>query len=344
MGVPSTGLVKWLTRMLSDITEEGTISRLELAHVIEGEHAERLELWRNKSDEARDPQELAQEIQDRAEDDVQSRITGQPQRYVVYAFRGDADIHESQHGFLVRPRSVRHGDDSEPPNERGIVGQSMRHNEGMHRLLLNGCEALVGRLAADLDRERTARVKAEELNWSMHDRYQQLLDKEHERRLAEAKELMKARRMDELLGVATALLPIVITKVVGGAAAQAPAQLSAVVPELVPVDPKDAAIRHFFASLSEEEISGVLGSLSSTNQVALAELHRAFGEPAPGPADVAARQLAARKFLKALSEQETRGVFASLTAENRDRLIELYSQYREIEEAEQNSKPEILRS
>ena len=111
-----------------------------------------------------------------------------------------------------------------------------------------------------------------------------------------------------------------------------------------PVDPKDAAIRVFFAGLSEVEISGVLGSLSGTNQLALAELHRAFSDGATGPADVAARQLTIRKFLKGLNEEELTGVFASLSDANRAQLLALYTQYRDIEQAEQASKPEILRS
>ena len=33
-------LVKWLTRMLADVTEAGSIGRFELIHKVEGEHAE----------------------------------------------------------------------------------------------------------------------------------------------------------------------------------------------------------------------------------------------------------------------------------------------------------------
>jgi hypothetical protein len=356
MSAPSFGLVKWLTRYLSDVTEEGVIERFELFHTIEGEHADRLELWRNSADDPCDPQELAQEIQDAADRDVQSRISGQPQRYVVYAFRAEGEEHESQMSFLVRPglHQTRYGEDSEPPTEKGVIAHFMRQNENMHRLMIGSQQATVGQLTSDLERERSARQKSEDLHWSMFDKYQKLLDKEHERRIAEAKELMKARRLDEMLGVATALLPIVVTKLIGAinqqpaaAATTQPQGGAAAAPALAPMyppDPKDAAIRLFFAGLSEVEISGVLGSLSGANQLALAELHRAFSEESTSPADVAARQLAIRKFLKGLSEQELRGVFASLSDGNRSQLLGLYAQYREIEQAEQDSKPEILRS
>jgi len=357
MSAPSFGLVKWLTRQLSDVTEEGTIARFELFHTIEGEHADRLELWRNSIDDPCDPQELAQEIQDAADRDVQSRISGQPQRYAVYAFRAESEEHEGQMSFLVRPslHQSRYGEDSEPPTEKGVIAHFMRQNENMHRLMIGSQQATVGQLTSDLERERSARQKSEDLHWSMFDKYQKLLDKEHERRIAEAKELMKARRLDEMLGVATALLPIVVTKLMGSinqppvpAMTMTPAQeVTAAPPALAaqyPVDPKDAAIRLFFAGLSEVEISGVLGSLSGTNQLALAELHRAFADEAASPADVAARQLTVRKFLKGLNEQELGGVFASLSDSNRTQLLALYSHYREIEQAEQSSKPEILRS
>ena len=357
MSAPSFGLVKWLTRYLSDVTEEGMIARFELFHTIEGEHADRLELWRNSTDDPRDPQELAQEIQDAADRDVQSRISGQPQRYAVYAFRAESEEHDGQTSFLVRPtlHQSRYGEDSEPPTEKGVIAHFMRQNENMHRLMIGSQQATVGQLTSDLERERSARQKSEDLHWSMFDKYQKLLDKEHERRIAEAKELMKARRLDEMLGVATALLPIVVTKLMGSinqqsapAATTAPAQAALPAPPALaaeyPVDPNDAAIRLFFAGLSEVEISGVLGSLSGTNQLALAELHRAFSDEAASAADVAARQLTVRKFLKGLNEQELGGVFASLSDGNRSQLLALYAHYREIEQAEQASKPEILRS
>ena len=109
-------------------------------------------------------------------------------------------------------------------------------------------------------------------------------------------------------------------------------------------DPKDAAIRSFFANLSETEISGVLGCLSGANQIALAELHRAFSAASAEPAEIMARQLAVRKFLKGLSEREVASVFASLGDSNRALLLALYSQYRDVEQSEQDRKPEILRS
>ena len=344
---PAESLVKWLTRLLSDVTEGGSIGRFELIHKIEGEHAERLDIWRNDSDSPRSPDELAKEVQDAAQRDVQSRVTGLPQRYVVYAFRGQSHDHESQHAFLVRPgvHLSRQGEDSEPPTEKGVIAHSMRHDEAVHRLFISGGEVLIGRLATELERERDARSKAEQLNWTMVEKYQGLLDREHERRVAEAKELMKARRVDELMGVATALLPILATKLLaGGQQAQQTQQLAAGAEQAAFVDPKDVAVRHFFSGLSETEITSILGCISSTSQIALAQLHSSFASDSTTPADVMARQLAIRKFLKTLSEDEFKNILASLTEQNRKMLIALYSQYRELEEQEQARKPEILRS
>ena len=343
MAAPGQSLVNWLTRLLSDVTEAGAIGRFELIHKIEGEHAERLDIWRNESDSARNPEELAQEIQDAAQRDVQSRVTGIPQRYVVYAFRGQGEDHESQHAFLVRPglHLSKQGEDSEPPTEKGVIAHSMRHDENVHRLFISGGEVLIGRLATELEREREARSKAEHQNWTMFEKYQALLDREHERRITEAKELMKARRVDELMGVVTALIPILATKLLNGPQL---AQLPAGADAPSAIDPKDAAVRHFFSCLSETEISSVLGCLSGSSQIALAQLHSAFAMEAPTPADVMARQLAIRKFLKTLSEAEVKNIFASLSESNRKLLIALYSQYRDLEEQEQARKPEILRS
>jgi hypothetical protein len=90
MSAPSQNLVKWLTRMLADITDAGAIGRFELIHKIEGEHAERLDIWRCDTDSPRSPDELGQEMQDAAQRDAQSRVSGLPQRYVVYAFRAQS--------------------------------------------------------------------------------------------------------------------------------------------------------------------------------------------------------------------------------------------------------------
>jgi hypothetical protein len=342
---PSQNLVKWLTRMLADITEAGAISRFELIHKVEGEHAERLDVWRCDSDSPRGPDDLGQEMQDAAQRDAQSRVTGLPQRYVVFAFRAQSEEHESQHAFLVRPGShlSRLGEDSEPPNEKGVIGQSMRHGESMHRLFITGGEVLIGRLSNELEKERDARAKAEQLNWSFFEKYQALLDREHERRVTEAKELMKARRVDELMGVVTALVPILATKLLGNAPAQTGGQ-----PQLgttvEAADPKDLAVRHFFSCLSETEITSILGCISNSSQIALAQIHSSFSGDSQSPADVMARQLAIRKFLKTLSEQEIKSILASLSEPNRKLLIALYAQYRDIEEQEQSRKPEILRS
>ena len=347
MSAPGQNLVKWLTRMLADVTEAGSIGRFELIHKVEGEHAERLDVWRSESDSPRSPDELAQEIQDAAHRDAQSRVTGLPQRYVVYAFRAQSEEHESQHAFLVRPGShlSRLGEDSEPPTEKGVIAHSMRHDESMHRLFITGGEVLIGRLSSELERERDARVKAEQLNWSVFEKYQALQDREHERRIAEAKELMKARRIDELMGVVTALIPIMATKLLGSGQPRAaePQLGGAAAPEVAP-DPKDLAVRHFFSCLSETEITSILGCISSSSQIALAQIHASFTSESQSLADVMARQLAIRKFLKMLSEQEIKAILASLTEQNRKLLIALYAQYRDIEEQEQARKPEILRS
>ena len=343
MSAPSQNVIKWLMRMLSDVTEGGSIGRFELIHKIESEHAERIDVWRNESGNARNPEELAQEIQDAAQRDAQSRVTGMPQRYVVYAFRANSEDHESQQAFLVRPglHLSKQGEDSEPATDKGVIAHAMRHDENVHRLFISGGEVLIGRLSTELERERDARSKAEQMNWTMAEKYQGLLDREHERRVAEATALMKARRVDELMGVVTALLPILATKFLAG---NSPQQLPAAPATASEVDPKDAAVRHFFSCLSEVEISSILGCISSSSQIALAQLHSAFSTESPTPADVMARQLAIRKFLKTLSESEVKNIFASLSESNRKQLIALYSQYRDLEEQEQARKPEILRS
>ncbi|MFZ5895047.1 MAG: hypothetical protein ACOY0T_28565 [Myxococcota bacterium] len=347
MATATAALIKWLTPLLSDLTEQGPITRFELIHVVEGEHPERLELWTLSAESLPDAQEFGTEIWERADADAQSRAAGQPQRYVVYAYRGQNELHETQHAFLARGRAQlgRLGDDSEPPTTKGLLAHFMRHDESIHRLLMSANESLLGRLAHDLERERVARQKAEEINWSMFEKYQGLLDREHERRLAEAKELMKARRMDELMGVVTALLPILATKFLanGQAGANAPTMAgSQRQAELV--DPKDAAVREFLSGLSESEVSSVLASLSPSNQLALIELHRSFSDETATAADVMARHLAIRKFLKGLNENEMKSILASLSESNRQRLLVLYAQYRVLEEQEQGRKPEILRS
>src|SRR3972149_10661150 len=105
MSVPEPNLIKWIAAQLSDITGDGTFSRLELWHAIEGEGGERLRVVDELGDS--DADTLAEGIWGICEHDAATRTYDVPQRYVVMAFRqNDAESEPSdRYPFLIQGRS-----------------------------------------------------------------------------------------------------------------------------------------------------------------------------------------------------------------------------------------------
>src|SRR5262245_56801040 len=104
---PDQKLLEFIRKFRVDLTPEGTITRLELYHSIEGSMGERLATFEMADrDEDEDPDDLAQEIWDTCEEDAATRPQGSIERYVIQAFRGDTREPDEQKAFTTRGKMV----------------------------------------------------------------------------------------------------------------------------------------------------------------------------------------------------------------------------------------------
>lgn len=262
---------KWLIAQIGDPTNPGNrapISKIELYHTVEESPAERLQVF--ELEEGPDVRDLAQSIWDIAENDASSRALGMPQRYILWSYRGESGEMEAQFAFRLSGKTLMRGhldlgEGSEPATERGHVGQMMRHNESLYRMVMLMTDATTGRLAAELQAERQLRSEIEGRWMEAIKLTQELLDRKTEREIFEARETAKARRHDELMSFFTSMMPIVATHIMGH---KAGGDATSVM--------RDAGIGKILKNLSQEEAMGIMRSLKGTNQLAFMELYKSY--------------------------------------------------------------------
>ncbi len=265
-------LLKWLKRQILDIhvgdEEPQPLCRVDLIHTIEGEGFEKLETLRVTDDS--DVESLAETLYSAAEHDASTRTSGSVQRYCVLAFRDASDraIHESSHSFIVRVNTAKllMGGDSDPPTEKGHAGQMMRHDENMHRIMMQVTEAFSGRIANELARETQLRQKAEERNDQLKAREEDLLDRKHEREMDRASRLQQAKFFAELAGLVTTMAPLVVGRLLAGKEA------------VMAPNARDLAIQQFLKSLDGAQVKGIMEALKPPQQVALMEVYQSYAE------------------------------------------------------------------
>lgn len=184
---PDQRLLEFIRRFRVDLTPEGTITRLELYHSIEGQLGERLSTFEMADrDDDEDPDDLAQEIWDSCEEDCSTRPTGSVERYVIQAFRGDTREPDEQKAFTCRGSCVTGlvGNSSEPPTEAGMRMAGMRQTNDLHGLVVRMAEATAGSAAVALERERQETQRLRALVLEGEQVKQQMLDRSLERELA----------------------------------------------------------------------------------------------------------------------------------------------------------------
>jgi hypothetical protein len=213
---PNQKLLEWVRKFRADLTPEGTITRVELYHAIDGEMGERLATFEMADrDEDEDPDDFAQEIWDEAEDDASTQPTGSFQRYIVKAYRGDTREPDEQKSFTTTGKLVTAltGNGSEPPTHRGEIMQGMRERGDLHNLVVRLCEATSGSAAVQLQRERDENNRLREVGYKYEQLRQELLDKSLERDLARKDAENSAQQMSMLWGTLIQLAPVVLSRI-----------------------------------------------------------------------------------------------------------------------------------
>lgn len=331
MSAPPT-ILKWIRFQLADLTEKLRITRIELFHMVEGENGERLQVFKLK--DAEDPNDLATLVWETADGDASSRHHGVSHRYTMLAFRSEIDAPEAQHSFLVHGKGMQHDKsflDTEvgASNEKGLMGQLMRQNAELHRLVIMD----QGRMSAELEAERRRRQNMEEQAHKTFELHQKLMDRAGERELLHAKEISRERRMDELTDMFKTIGPTMIMKVFSQE------KLMQSMPQ------SDSAIRshlvgQLLTSLTPEEFQGIYNALDGMHQFTFIQLNTNFHQGKLDNATLEVIDQSIKTFLSSLSDKEAEGIFKALrTAESHAAFENLYKSYGRQYQEDQEKRP-----
>lgn len=331
MPAPPT-ILKWIRFQLADLTDKLRIVRIELFHMVEGENGERLQVFKLK--ETEDPNDVATLVHETAENDAASRHHGVSHRYTMLAFRNEIDAPEAQHSFLVHGKGMQADKsflDNEvgAANERGLMGQLMRQNAELHRLVVMD----QGRLSAELEAERRRRQNMEEQAHRAFELHQKLMDRAGERELLHAKEISRERRMDDMVDMFKTIGPTMLLKMFNQT------QLTQMMPKT------DSAVRShligkLLANLSPEEIAGIMNALEGIHKFTFIEMSTNFNRGVLDNATLETVDSAIKAFLASLSTKEAEGIFAALRSPENIAMFEnLYKSYGRQYEEDQEKKP-----
>lgn len=299
---PDQRLLEFIRKFRVDLTPEGTITRLELYHSIEGSMGERLATFEMADrDDDEDPDDLAQEIWDEAEADAATRPTGSVERYVIQAFRGDTREPDEQKSFTVRGKLVTAliGNGSEPPTPAGERWAEMRRTNDLHALVVRMCEATAGSAAVQLERERQENNRLREVAFEYEKLRQQLLDNSLDRELKRKEAEASSQQMQMLMGALLQLAPIVLHRLLATPAppgAALPLQPAPPAPAAAPPAPsptpehvvvRDAMIAKLLETFTMEQMQAMLGSFDAAQKQQFLAVYTSFREHPPTPSAAA---------------------------------------------------------
>jgi hypothetical protein len=205
---------KWLVRSI----ETESIDRLVIRHDTGAEVAT------IRADEGGSFESGERQI-DEIVSDVSERILqdaiglGGVQRYIVSAYSGDHAVTRLPIRENAEAASRAPGDpiDSEPPTEKGLLTQTMRHleiSERTHATVVANIFAMQTRMLREKD-ERISHL--EERHWETVIAAEQLVSDHHRRQLENKAADQKAEAMREVLGTFLQLAPTAVNKLAGRA-------------------------------------------------------------------------------------------------------------------------------
>jgi len=217
---------------------------------------------------------LAGEIFELSQDVARTQIG--MARFRVHARHGN--VARAQFPFVVRGQAqLPLGEganvvESEPATPAGMVGQAMRHNEALMRLMMETVGAMTEGLRQENLALRERAAKAEEVWMEGRLKLEELLDRSQARKIQEAKELGGEQRKDLMLRkLADEVIPQV--------AKQLPGVLEHVglLPEgsktaETDADKLKAELRGILAKLPADKAELLVGSLSPEDQERLSSL------------------------------------------------------------------------
>lgn len=298
---PDQRLLEFIRKFRTDLTPEGTISRIELHHSVEGEMGERLDSFEMADrDDDEDPDDLAQEIWDVAEEDSATRATGSVQRYVVQLFRGDTREPDAQKAFTTvgKLSTALTGNGTEPPTPRGEMMQAMRERNDMHALVVRMCEATAGAAAVQLQREREENGRLREVGYKYEQLRQEMLDRQLERDLKRKDEESSQQLNQMLIGTLLQFAPVILGKLLAPApppGAATPLPPPTATPETAassppapapskPIVERDRTIAELLGSVTLPQMQSLLNAFDDEQKAKFLKAYTSYRDHPPEPA------------------------------------------------------------
>jgi hypothetical protein len=245
----------WLLRTL----EADPIDRLVIRHDTGAEVATLREPFVSPGDGL---DELGASIADRIFEDALG--LGGMQRYIVTAYVADRTIAR----LTVRENADASGAgrlpgdpvDSEPPTERGLLTQTMRHleiSERTHATVVANIFAMQAKMLREKD-ERIAHLESR--HWETVIAAEQLVSDHHRRELENKAADQKAEATREILGTVLQLMPTAINKLTG----------KAILPEKT--SPALVGLRALVGTLKSEQLEALKFVLTAPQLETLTEI------------------------------------------------------------------------
>jgi len=123
-------------------------------------------------------------------------VKGEFRSQFPFVVRGSAQIPFSEGGTGL-PGMVT---ESEPATPTGIVGQAMRHNEALMRMMIESMGAMTEGLRQENEALRSRVVRAEEVWQQGREKLEDLMDRSMDRHIREQKELASITHREALVG------------------------------------------------------------------------------------------------------------------------------------------------
>jgi hypothetical protein len=265
-------LTPWLRKIFFSEEEQknGQLSRLELRRMSAGSPESCVETWRFDEDSPKTNADLlSQEICQRCQDDSDESLD-HVTKYIVMAYYEDYEFSSSQSPPALF-RSMRQGDDfegSEPPTQKGLTTQLMRHTEGLTRLLV----ANTAQTQAHGERMLTAAFKRiEELENDKLEAIrlvEQISNDTHTREIEMKREVAKIGRQQEAWESFKVLAPTIVNKIAGK--------------HLLPqkITPKDEILHTLIASITPDQFETLKSLLKPPQLIGFMELYQIEAEEA----------------------------------------------------------------
>jgi hypothetical protein len=306
---PDHRLLEWIRTKRIDLTPEGSITRLELYHKVEGEGGERLAVFEMADrDEEEDPDDLAQEIWNTAEEDASLRSQGSHQVYIVRAYRGDTREPDEQKSFAIQGKMITSltGNDTEPPTPRGEMMAEMRMTRELHALIVRMAEHTAGSACKQLELERSENMRLRNVGFEAEKLRQAMLDRQHERDLEMEQQKATNQMLQGLFAMGLQFMPVVMSRwltpaVPPGAASPVlpptaapapPAMPSVPPPPPAPVLARDATMANLLQTFTPQQVGSLLNTFTDEQKAQFLAIYQSFRDhpvapPAPPPSSAA---------------------------------------------------------